>query len=343
MRGAMFLPFVLTATLGWAGCTVEPTWSDARPAGVDEASPDVDGDGHTSVFFFGHSLMGHDMPQMVASFGRARGHSVTVQGQIGWGTPIGSHVAWQGGLDSAPAGVPEEMRLLDGDQPARLWEAPGMEVLARGQTDVIVVTDVHEREEGSPGNWREFCTPDDMLWACAVQNLAELTRSARRANPNVRVLLYTSWAYCVDDGPATAWNGPCRDQWLQSTRTNLGWWTWVAEQATREAGAEVLPIEVIPAGQVLADVVERSANGDFADSGVTAPPSLFSDAVHLQDVGFYPVALSVFSEVFGESPTGLPASVSVVGEDNAELVTLDVQPALAAAFQQTVVNYYASE
>ena len=80
----------------------------------------------------------------------------------------------------------------------------------------------------------------------------------------------------------------------------------------------------------------------MASPGWAGPVELFTDAVHLREVGFYPVALSVFSHVFGESPTGLPGSVSVVGEDNAELGTLDVEPALALELQGTVASYYST-
>jgi hypothetical protein len=112
------------------------------------------------VYHLGHSLVGPDMPVMLAA---ALHHGF--DSQIGWGTSLRDH--WQG-----------EVKGLEATRPAA-------EALEGGGYDAVILTEMVELK-------------DAIQWHASAEHLSKWVRRARQGNPQVRVLLYETW-HRLDD------------------------------------------------------------------------------------------------------------------------------------------------
>ncbi len=86
------LPILILAALALVGL-VWWYWSKPRPPGAETiaaayATPLPPPEGPLSVYHLGHSLVGRDMPAMLAQLGGA-GHDYALQ--LGWGTSLKEH------------------------------------------------------------------------------------------------------------------------------------------------------------------------------------------------------------------------------------------------------------
>jgi hypothetical protein len=282
-----------------------------------------------NVFFFGHSLVGHDMPQMIGSLARARNKTYSVHGQIGFGTPLMSHWRWHGSFDSGfiPAGFPDELR------GALLFDVEGHAALESGAYDVVVLTETNGFATGSPGHWSTTCDPNNDFGGCTIDNLVNLVRLARQHNEKVRPFFYANWKDVEELGGI--------EPWRSDAEGTLGWWEHVADQAevqlTRE-GVRGAPIRVVPVGTIIARIVREAEAGQLAALGLPNRAPLFRDSVHLSALGFYIVALTHYAVIYRDSPLDLPAVVDVVADDKKAIVPggLTVDPRLARHFQEVV-------
>jgi len=110
----------------------EPTATAVTTTAVPDPGASIE---HASVFFVGHSLVGADMPQMVGTFARARGKKYQAHGQLGWGTALREHWAWDGKLNGdAPAG-------FDGDNRAPFFAGEAKKQLSTGKYDVLIMAE----------------------------------------------------------------------------------------------------------------------------------------------------------------------------------------------------------
>jgi hypothetical protein len=121
--------------------------------------------GPVAVYHLGHSLVGRDMPAMLAA---AAGHSY--HSQIGWGTSLKDH--WTGEVTGAEENRPPAHR-------------PVFEALDSGEYPVVVLTEMVELR-------------DAVRWHQSGRYLADWAARARAANPAARVYLYESW-HRLDD------------------------------------------------------------------------------------------------------------------------------------------------
>lgn len=349
---------------------------DSGLMGGNPGTLDTNGDGVVRVMFFGHSLMGWAVPLQLSTFIRERHPDLTViaNRQIGAGTAVGSHVLNEQRASSfygpnmynpgcSSSNLPthcdqgiREQALIEGAQGSGsppfdpLWAGPGVIALETGLDytgrnpsagrsipfDIVVVTDVHEREirDGS-GRWLDRCSDNteidpepsnayypgledgELGWLCAKKHLATITNSVRSLNPAARVIFYAAWSYANEatDDAERVWRHGSSDlsNWVDYNKNNIGWWEHVAAAASgrdgdrsypyRYTGSDTLPIEVFPATWLLADVVERVQSGDVP--GLRAA-QLFDDGVHTNQLGFYPVSLALYAMLSGEQIGGLP-------------------------------------
>lgn len=157
----------MAAAVGLAGWrALRPEAAPAPMAGLDDAAfraiyadpPAIVPPGR--VYHLGHSLVGPDMPVMLAA---ALGHGF--DSQIGWGTSLRDH--WQG-----------EVKGLEATRPAD-------EALAGGGYDAVILTEMVELK-------------DAIRWHGAAEHLAKWVARARAGNPQARVLLYETW-HRLDD------------------------------------------------------------------------------------------------------------------------------------------------
>lgn len=118
-------------------------------------------EGPMSTYHLGHSLVGRDMPAMLAQVAGHQFHS-----QLGWGASLGDH--WTGKV----AGFAEEN--------AHPAHRPVREALESGDYAAVVFTEMVELK-------------DAIRYHDSAARLADWAMLARKARPDVRLYLYETW------------------------------------------------------------------------------------------------------------------------------------------------------
>ncbi|MGJ8616306.1 MAG: hypothetical protein ACSHWS_05660 [Sulfitobacter sp.] len=252
-------------------------WQSRGDVGADRAralyaQPLPAPDRALSVFHLGHSLVGRDMPSMLAQLagGEHRYHS-----QLGWGTSLKQH--WD--PDETINGFAEE------NDHAAYRDAK--QAIGSGGYDAVVLTEMVE-------------IADAVRYHDSADYLAQWAGLARDANPNTRIYLYETWHHTDDaDGWLARIDADLRDYWQ-------GRVTYPALAKTQA------PIHLIPAGQVMASFVRavEAAGGvagittlhDLFSTQADGTP----DTIHFNDLGAYLVALTHFSVLYHRNPVGSP-------------------------------------
>ncbi len=256
-----------------------------------------------AVFHLGHSLVNRDMPAMLAQLAHAAGFVAHEHHlQLGWGATLRSHydpLVEIPGFDSENA-TPQH-------RPAR-------EAIASGAYDAVVLTEMVELR-------------DAIRWHDGPAYLHRWVQAIRAARPDTRVYLYEtwhgredteSWLARLDGDPAALWQG----------RLLAPVW------ADGDAG----PVHVIPAGRVLAAFTRALARAgglpgmaDETDLFLREPDGTL-DAVHMNDLGNYLVALTHFAVLYHQAPQGLPHELTRADGSPADAPSPEV-----AALMQGVV------
>ncbi len=322
---------------GDASSSVDASHVDDAGAASDAATSDggeaIEG---AKVFYFGHSLVGHHLPQMLRSFASARGNTYEVSGQVGWGTPIMSHWRWEGSFDSGfvPLGFAEE---LPG---STLFSVDGHTALESGEYDVIVLTETNGFASGSPGNWSSWCDPGAEFGGCSIEMATNLVRKARMHNGAMRAFLYSNWKSLNDFGGSVS-------AWANDVEAMVGYWENLADETEAQLaseGATDAVVAVIPGGPIFARVVLEAEAGNLAAFGIADESALFLDDVHTTHLGFYVIALAHYASIFRESPVGLPNKVDIVASGHGAIDEggFEVDAALAAHLQAIVLEELSS-
>lgn len=218
------------------------------------------------VFFMGHSLIGRDMPAMLAQLAEA-GH--TYESQLGWGAELQAH--WG---DEPLDGAERE-----NDHP-RFRDAH--DAMESGEYDALVMTE-------------KVSIQDAIKYHDSWYYMALWAEKAIAANPEIRLYFYETWHdHAVDGGwfnridqdLARYWEGEIVDRALASDKTDR-------------------PIYIIPGGQVMARFLRQvEARGGVGN--VRSPKDLFRDQIHFNSLGAYLMALTHYAVLYGRSPVGLP-------------------------------------
>ncbi|KZY52876.1 hypothetical protein HKX23_06405 [Sulfitobacter sp. KE29] len=228
--------------------------------------------GPMQVYHLGHSLVGRDMPAMLAQLAGA-GHSY--HSQTGWGSSLRDH--WE---PDVPVNGFERSNDHAQHRPARA-------AIGSGDYGAVVLTEMVEIADAI----RYHDSPD---------YLAHWARLAHAARPDIRVYLYETWHH-TDDGHG----------WLKRIDRDLNkyWRRQVIYPALLEAE---VPIHLIPAGQVMAAFVRAvdAAGGvggiislhDLFSRDENGRP----DTIHFNDQGAYLVALTHYATLYHRDPAGLP-------------------------------------
>lgn len=251
-----------------------------------------------TVFHLGHSLVGRDMPAMLAQLA---GHDYA--SQLGWGTPLRAH--WE----------PDEPIQGFDTENAHDRYRDAKEALASGDFDAFVLTEMVEIEAA-------------IEYFDAPVYLEKWVSAARDGNPEIRTYLYESWHDLddpngwmdrLDTDPARYWEG-----------------VLIAQAMAQLPDGD--PIYVIPAGRVLAEVVRRIEGGGAVDGVSSREHffARFEDGtldpVHINDLGAYLVALTHYAVLYQRSPEGLPRQLTRADGTPADAPG----PLLASLLQRTV-------
>lgn len=223
--------------------------------------------GPQAVFHIGHSLVGRDMPAMLAQLAGS-GH--LYDSQLGWGAPLKAH--WE--PDEPINGFETE-----NDHP-RYRDAK--EAVASGEYDALVLTEMVEVRSA-------------IKYFDSAKYLHEWARAGWDAKPDLNVYLYETW-HELDD----------KEGWLNRIDRDLDryWETEILRRALSYADV-IRPIYVIPAGQVMARFV-REVESQGGVGPIRTREDLFPDDIHFNDLGAYLVALTHYAVLYQKSPVGLP-------------------------------------
>jgi len=263
------------------------------------------------AFYSGHSLS-EGVPEIVGQIARSLGHRLDFEEQtLGYSLlrqrtkgelPAASE--WPGyragqNREGAGLNVAEELR-----QPRRLASGD--------KYDVLVVTERHDL----PAIARKERT---------AFYLTDMAKHLLAGNPDAEVLLYHTWLHVDPDEP---W------PWIEYERAVLPMWECIASRANRDlqARGDVPRVRVLPGGSALAEAAAALWTGKVP--GVAGDPGarvriLFSDNVHMSDVGRYYIALVHYAILFGRNPEGAAIPPSLAPEAGRYLQTLAWQYAVS--------------
>lgn len=256
-----------------------------------------------SVFHLGHSLVGRNMPAMLAQLAAAAGfdtHDYNLQ--LGWGATLREH--FEPEVEIAGFAV-------ENDNP-RYRSAH--EAVASAEYDAFVLTEMVELR-------------DAIIWHDSATYMHRWVRAIRAARPDARVFLYETWhprhdtetwLARLDADPDALWKGHVLSQVWNDPRAG--------------------PVHVIPAGRVLAAFTRALAERGGVP-GIEDESALFArndeqeiNDIHLNDLGNYLVALVHFAVLYQRSPAGLPHELMRADGTNADAPS----PEAAALMQQIV-------
>ncbi|MCU0906079.1 MAG: hypothetical protein MUF73_01235 [Rhodobacteraceae bacterium] len=281
----------ITRLLPWAGLVLIAAgmvalavwWWTRPPAPLTRAEADAlyaaplpEPEGPLNVYFVGHSLVGKQIPHMLAQLAPG-GHDYRMQ--TGWGAGLMPN--WN--HPNPPVNGHDVENAHDRFRPAA-------EAIDSGEYDAVIVTesvDLH----------------DAIRYGDSPEYLARFSMRARAARPDVRFYLYEVWhGFDVEDG------------WLNRVDRDLPeLWEGVILFGALARDPERRPIHLIPGGQVLAEIVRRIEADPTAYPGLTRPEDLFyrspegvQDLIHLSDLGSYAIALTFYAVLYQQSPIGLP-------------------------------------
>jgi hypothetical protein len=252
----------------------EPPAADAELLAAAYGRELPAGTGPLRVYHLGHSLVGRDMPAMLAQLAPA-GHGY--ESQLGWGASLRAHFE----PDVPIAGFEREN--------AHARFRPAHEAVISGDYDVLVLTEMIDLQ-------------DALRYHDSAAYLQRWAQMARSAAAHTRIYLYETWH------PLDVAGG-----WLERLDRDLVdlWERRLVDPDLLASGPE-RPVWLIPAGQVLAAFV-RQVEAQGGVEGLADRTGLFArtpegqvDPIHLGDLGNYLVALTHFAVLYRRSPVGLP-------------------------------------
>jgi hypothetical protein len=268
----------------------------AKAHGADGASVWTPRD-HVRVFYSGHSLS-EGVPEVVGQIARSLGDRLDFEAQsLGYSLlrqrtkgEIPSNSEWSGyragkNRESDGLNVAEELR-----RPQRIGLG--------NKYDALVVTERHDL----PAIARKERT---------AFYLADMSKHLLVGNPDAEVLLYHTWLHLDPDAP---W------PWIDYERAVEPMWECVASRANLDlpARGKTPRVRVLPGGSALAELVAALWAGQVPGMAAGDPGArvrlLFSDNVHMSDIGRYFIALVHFAVLFGRSPEGAAKPTSIAPE-----------------------------
>lgn len=239
--------------------------ADVRPLYAQKRSP---APAPLTVYHLGHSLVGRDMPAMLAQMA---GHDHALQ--LGWGTALREHFQGRQAIN----GFDKE-----NDTPQY---RDAHQALGSGEYDAFVMTEMVRLR-------------DALLYKDSVAHAGKWAAEAVAGNPDIQVFLYESW-HALDDQPE--WLGRFPGD-LDRMWSQLLW------SASRAAGRPVwlIPAGQVMAAVVaeaestgIAELTRREQLFNRNADGSLDP-------IHPNDLGIYLVALTHYAALYGKTPEGLP-------------------------------------
>ncbi len=283
-------------------------WVSLTPARISEAAlarhyaqPLTPPDRALAVYHLGHSLVGRDMPAMLAQLAQHDHAS-----QLGWGATLKGH--WDGDVP----GFAEEN--------THATFRPALEAVDSGDYPVVVLTEMVELRDAI----RYFDSP---------RHLALWVKRIRAARPDARVYLYETW-HRLDD-PAgwedriavdrvVHWEGDL----LRGAKAfgEIGTIHVIPGGQVMAAAVSKIEAGAVPGLSDRTDLFARDAEG--------AP-----DPIHFNDVGAYLMALTHYAVLYHRSPVGLPSALTRADGTPATPLAPETAQALQTIVWEVVTSY----
>lgn len=252
-----------------------------------------------TVLFVGHSLIGPDLPGLVQAALQAGGHPVPVAAQVMNGAPL----SWNWDHSAEAEGV------------------DGRALLARGGVGALVLT------EGLPLAFQ-------VAWNDTAGQVAQWGQAARAASPEARVYLLETW-HELDSGTPVDGDPNSRLSWRERLDADLPAWEQAAAAASAQLGGA--PVQLIPAGQAMAQLADAIGQGEVP--GLTTPQDLFADDIHPNAKGLYFLAMVNVAALTGASPEGLPAKLTRTWPSRDAVIADDLAAVMQRIAWEAVSGY----
>lgn len=226
----------------------------------------------TGLLFIGHSLFGKINPDMLADLLRGTGIETRVEAQIINGAPL----KWNWTRSDEAEGVDARA------------------VLPSGAFGTVILTEAVPLD-------------NHLKWSATGEHLLNFADLARAARPDAQVFLQETWhSLHSGTGVEVAHDEGADTPWRERLAQDLPKWQGVVD-AANAARPDAPPIRLIPAGQALGRLADAIDAGTVP--GLAEIDELFSDDIHLDDLGFWFVSMVQFAVLTGDTPEGLPAQL----------------------------------
>ncbi|MBO9428113.1 hypothetical protein [Sulfitobacter sp. R18_1] len=221
-----------------------------------------------SIVMIGHSLFGHDGPDMLEGALQAGIGKGVVDEQIINGSPLAynwDHAASAEGINAR-------------------------QVLPQGKTTHVIMTEAvplrnHTQWSDTSGNIKKF---------------ADLAASGNR---NTKVYVQETWhSLKSGTGAKVEYDDNGHIPWRTRLDQDLAVWEKAVQSAAASSRAK--SIQLIPAGQGMARLHDEIARGRVP--GLSNISGVFADDIHLNDYGHYFVTMIQYATITGRHPNGLP-------------------------------------
>jgi hypothetical protein len=254
------------------------------------------------VYHLGHSLVGRDMPAMLAQM--VEGHEYS--SQLGWGASLRNH--WVGDIPGF-----DTENITSSFQPAK----PALE---SGQFDAVVLTEMVEIK-------------DAIEYHDSAEYLALWAKLARAGNPDVRVYLYETWHHLDDpDGWLERIDSDLGEYWegaiLRPAMAVEGVGTVYVIPGGQVMAALVREIDAghVPGMEQREDLFHKNDDGT-------------QDPIHFNDKGAYLMALTHYAVLYGTSPVGLKQDLLRADGSAADALTPEVARKMQEVVWNVVTSY----
>ena len=268
-----------------AGCMSETPSNNAPDAGsqIFTAAYGSESDAPRRLFISGHSLTNRPFPDYLAAIAAASGKPLDWDMQYLEGSSLRMRTQgsgsepWQGyaaGRDrnDKPADALRQLASGHGANPY----------------DTLILTEVHTLLES-------------LIWNNTIDNALDYEARFSALNPAGQTYLYASWLDVDDLGDP--------HRWIAYERAATRAWQCTALQMNQALADKAMArrVRLIPAAEGLAAMVEQAVSADglrgvSAASKTETMKRIFTDTVHLTDMGNYYVALLSFIALYGELP-----------------------------------------
>lgn len=256
----------------------------------------------TNVLFVGHSLVGPDLPPMVASALQELGIEAVVEAQVINGAPL--RYQWDNGGNAE--GVDARARL------------------AKGDIDVLILT------EAIP-------LANHVAYSDSAGQAARWARAAWDSNPRTQVLVYETW-HSLASGPGARIPDDPGGQvpWSDRLAADRALWQGLADAANAVRPPEAPAVRIIPAGQAMGQLAQAAEAGEVP--GIASIRDAFDDDIHPNGKGLYLVAAVTSAVIAGKPPDGLPPKLGRLFRDRRSALSAETAAALQRIAAQAIAR-----